>query len=105
MSTENLYIRQVYGGPSLLDAQKEQLRFTIEQSDKGWEIVLHGIEKSRAQELEIRKQDLNVFHSLEVKGSTVKTWYYPLSFIELTYDETLKQLEICLDGYMQYPAD
>lgn len=106
MNSENLYIRQVFGGPSLLDAAKEQLRFKIDSAPYGWKVSIEGVDEACAFDLEARGHELNVFHaSTSPEGVTVKTWYYPLHHLEFAYDASASRLEIQLDGYMQYPAD
>lgn len=106
VTTDNLYIRQVFGGPSLLDADKEQIRYTVERAPYGWKIGIEGIDEDRASALKARGHDLNVFHATtSPEGATVKSWYYPLQHLEFVYDASVSRLEIQLDGFMQYPAD
>jgi hypothetical protein len=101
---QDLYIRNVFGGKALLEANKSGLSFDIRhvpESD-GWHIKLHVEDVRIAEQVLNCKEELNVFVVEQREGEPQRKWWYPPAAETVRYDENTRELSFFAGKRLSY---
>jgi hypothetical protein len=101
---QNMYIRNVFGGKSLLDAKRDNLQYEIQAVPGGWSFKITIQDKLIVNEIVKFKSELNIFVTEEQQGKPIqKWWYYPRDG-RVEYNEQDKLLTIFTDSKLAYTS-
>jgi hypothetical protein len=99
---QNMYIRNVFGGKSLLDAKRDNVHYEIESVPGGWSFKIAIQDKLMINEILKFKSDLNIFVTIEQQDKPhQKWWYYPKDG-RVEYSEQDKLLSILCESKLAY---
>ncbi|WNQ10138.1 hypothetical protein MJA45_21295 [Paenibacillus aurantius] len=100
--TKRLLIKQATGR-LLLEGEKLEGGFDLEEGDKGWKITLRGVEPALAGEIGRLLDELNVFYFEEgPDGQLSKWWLYDKERPDLQYAQEARTLQLSVDSRQAY---
>jgi hypothetical protein len=103
MSVEqNMYIRNVFGGKSLLDAKKDNVQYEIKPDASGWIFKIVIQDKAMLNEILKSKSELNIFVTEEQQDKLLQKWWYYPKDGRVEYREQDKLLFIFCESKLAY---
>lgn len=96
---EHLYIRHVFGGKALLDSERHQASFRLEQAENCWRFAIEPGHADIKRLLQLR-DELNIF-VVSKEDPACKTWYYT-SDGNVRFDDKEGKIIILADAKFDY---
>jgi hypothetical protein len=98
----NMYIRNVFGGKSLLDAKRDNVQYEIQPVPGGWCFKIAIQDKLTLNEILKFKSELNIFVTEEQQGEPLQKWWYYPKDGRVEYSEQDKLLSIFSESKLAY---
>jgi hypothetical protein len=102
---QNMYIRNVFGGKSLLDASEDNVQYKIQPFSGGWRFNMVIQDKLKANEILKCKDQLNIFVTEKQGDKVLRKWWYYSKDGRVDYNEEDNLLTILADSKMEYTPE